>query len=213
VGGLEERTVLIAASTQPAEEEFVLTACDSLWELDKRLLLLIAPRRPERFELVADVVARTGLRYERRSTMRDRVASETKVLLLDTVGELLHLLPAASAVFVGGTVAPLGGHNVLEPAAYGKPVAFGPNTANVAGAAEELCREGGAVTVRTPQDLERLWKRLLMEAERVAEMGARARSVADAHANAVERTWEIVGPYLESGRRRAEASPAGNTQD
>ena len=145
--------------------------------------------------------------------MQDRVASETRVLVLDTVGELLHMLPAASAVFVGGTIAPIGGHNVLEPAAYGKPVAFGPNTANVAGAAEELCREGGAVTVRSPQDLERLWKRLLREPKAAREMGARAGAVAERHASAVERTWAIVEPYLCSRTNAQEGSEKGKTTD
>ena len=197
LAGLDDRPVLIAASTQPGEEEFVLAACEPLWKVEARLLLVIAPRRPERFGAVTDLVARSGLRYERRSAMHDRVAPETQVLILDTVGELLHLFSASSAVFVGGTIAPMGGHNVLEPAAYGKPVAFGPSTANVAGAAEELCRAGGAVRVRESLDLQRFWEQALIEPDKACEMGARAGGVvAEMHANVVERTWAIVEPYL-----------------
>ena len=81
------------------------------------------------------------------AAVRDTVAAATQVLLLDTVGELPDVLAGSTAVFVGGTIAPVGGHNVLEPAVFGKPVAFGPHTANVRTAAEALLEGGAAVRV------------------------------------------------------------------
>jgi len=197
IAGLN-RPLLVAASTQPGEEEFVLAACRDLFAAHESLLLLIAPRRPERFRSVAELVEETGLRYERRSAMKESIATPTRVLLLDTVGELAHFLPSALAVFVGGSIAPLGGHNVLEPAAFGKPVAFGPHTDTVADAAEELCKAGGGVTVGEPAELAALWRRVLDEPGLAAEMGARARAVAEERSQAVERTWAIVAPYLDA---------------
>lgn len=196
MGGLERRRILIAASTQPGEEEFVLAACRDLLATHPDLLLLLAPRRPERFAAVAELVEKTGLRYERRSAMRQSISPQTQVLLLDTIGELARLFPSGLAVFVGGSIAPLGGHNVLEPAAYGKPVAFGPHIEMVADAAEELCLARGAVMVREAADLTELWKRLLDQPEFAREMGKRARAVAEERSKAVERTWALIEPYL-----------------
>jgi 3-deoxy-D-manno-octulosonic-acid transferase len=207
IGGLEDRPVLIAASTQPGEEEFVLTACRDLLVTHPDLLLLIAPRRPERFDAVAELLERAGLRHERRSAMGQSVAPQTQVLLLDTVGELLRVLPCGLAAFVGGSIAPLGGHNVLEPAAYAKPVAFGPHTETVADAAEELYLAGGGVMVQEPEDLAKLWRSLLDDPERAREMGERARAVAEARAMAVERTWDLVAPYL--AQRAADCEAGG----
>jgi 3-deoxy-D-manno-octulosonic-acid transferase len=196
IGGLERRRILIAASTQPGEEEFVLAACQNLLVSHPDLLLLIAPRRPERFAVAAELVEQSGKRYERRTAMRDSISPQTQVLLLDTIGELARFLPSSLAVFVGGSIAPLGGHNVLEPAAYGKPVAFGPHVETVADAAEQLCLAGGAVVVREPADLTSLWKRLLDQPESARDMGQRARRVAEERSKAVERTWALIEPYL-----------------
>ncbi len=196
LNGLTGRPLLVAASTQPGEEEFVLGACGDLWGLCPDILLLLAPRRPERFSAVEQVVRRAGVRYQRRSAREANVDGETQVVLLDTVGELTQFLPFARAVFVGGTVAPLGGHNVLEPAVYGKPVAFGPNTENVADAARALIEQGGGALVREPADLAAVWRRLLLDPERAEAMGARARAVADAWADALEQTWNLLAPYV-----------------
>lgn len=196
VSGLRGRPVLVAASTQPGEEELVLAACEQLWDEFSDLLLILAPRRPERFAVVDRLAAQAGLRYQRRSVMGDEVLSPTQLLLLDTVGELPRFLPFARAVFVGGTVASLGGHNVLEPATHAKPVAFGPHTQNVAAAAEALLAAGGGERVRGPLDLQRFWARFLSDPAQAVVAGARARSVAEAQSDAIERTWTLVEPFL-----------------
>jgi 3-deoxy-D-manno-octulosonic-acid transferase len=128
--------------------------------------------------------------------MEDQISPRTQLLLLDTIGELPRFLSPATAVFVGGTVAPLGGHNVLEPATHAKPVAFGPNTENVAAAAQALLAAGGGERVHQAIDLERLWARFLGDPTKAALAGQRARRVAQAQSDVVERTWACIEPFL-----------------
>lgn len=199
-GKLGERRVLVAASTQPGEEEVVLDACRELWDEFGDLLLLLAPRRPERFADAERLLAERRIRYERRSAMQTEVSADTQALLLDSLGELPRLLPGARAVFVGGTIAPLGGHNLLEPATFARPVAFGPHTENVAEAAAALIEAGGGEMVRDAGDLQRLWRRLLADRAAADEMGLRAQRVAERGAGALERTWELLAPHLEAKR-------------
>jgi 3-deoxy-D-manno-octulosonic-acid transferase len=199
LAGIDTRPLLVAASTQPGEEELVLAACAQLWRRHPRAILLIAPRRPERFDEVEACVARAGVRYQRRNQVRGPLGKDTQVLLLDSVGELIRFLPFATAVFVGGTLAPLGGHNVLEPARFGKPVAFGPSLDNVAEAARELCRQQGAVLVHGHADLARHWGQCLDDRAFAAAMGACARAVAAAGSAVLEQTWALIAPYLGEG--------------
>lgn len=194
--GLSERRVVVAASTQPGEEEFVLQAFAPLRRVYRDALLVIAPRRPERFAAVAEMLDAAQLRWARRTTAGAALGADVQVLLLDTIGELTRFFTPAWAVFVGGTVAPLGGHNVLEPAAHGRAVAFGPHTDNVAAAATALCAAGGAEVVRTPGELAEYWDGLLARREAASAAGERARAVALARAESLERTWELVAPLL-----------------
>jgi 3-deoxy-D-manno-octulosonic-acid transferase len=186
------RPLLVAASTHAGEEALVLDACAQLWAGYPRGLLLLAPRRPERFDEVERLLASRNLRYERRSAVRHALRPETQVLLLDTIGELPDVLPSATAVFVGGTIAPIGGHNVLEPAACGKPVSFGPRLDNVRPAADALLRAGAADLVRDADELRAAWTRVLAAPEAAAQMGARGRTVVAAGAAVAARTAELV---------------------
>jgi len=196
LAGLDTRRLVVAASTQPGEEEFVLQAFAPLRRVYRDALLLLAPRRPERFDEAAAMLDAARLRWVRRSTIGAGVAPDVDVVLLDTLGELTRFFSSAWAVFVGGSVAPLGGHNVLEPAAYGRAVAFGPNTENVAAAAAALCAAGGAEVVRTPGELATYWDGLLARREAAEAAGERARAVAMARAESLERTWELLAPLL-----------------
>ena len=154
--------------------------------------IVIAPRRPERFDEIDQLLARSGVSYERRTRLGASVAEATQVLLLDTIGELPNVLAAATAVFVGGTVAAVGGHNVLEPAISGKPVAFGPHTANVRAAAEALLESGGAVCVHNAAELAAEWRGLLAQPAHARQRGARGRAVVAARAAVAARTAELV---------------------
>jgi len=186
-----DRPLLVAASTQPGEEQLVIEACTPLWAEHPDLLLVIAPRRPERFDEVERLLTGTVC-TERRSRVVGTLATDTRVLLLDTIGELLDLLPVARAVFVGGTIAAMGGHNVLEPAIFGKPVAFGPHIENVAGAAQALLRAGAATAVHTAAELRAEWSRLLAQPAVAEAMGTRGRAVIDAHAAVAVKTCDLV---------------------
>jgi len=196
--GLDARRVLVAASTQPGEEEFVLQAFAALQRVYRDALLIVAPRRPERFDAVAALVAATGRPWRRRSAPGGAVGPEVQIVVLDSLGELVRFLPPAWAVFVGGTVAPLGGHNVLEPASYGRPVAFGPHTENVADAAAALCAAGGAEVVHTPGELAEYWDGLLARRAAADAAGQRARAAAAVRADALEHTWAMLAPLLEA---------------
>lgn len=199
LSGLRSRPLLIAASTQPGEEEFVLDSLTTLWSHHPDLLVLLAPRRPERFTAVEQLVAARGVRYELRSRIDGSVAPTTQIVLLDSVGELDHCFAAARAVFVGGSVAPLGGHNVLEPASHGKPVAFGPHTENVADAVARLTRLGCGRLVRQPRQLAAFWEEMLSDGADLERIAAAARLAACAEGPVLERTWELLAPYIGEG--------------
>ncbi|MBI1817179.1 MAG: 3-deoxy-D-manno-octulosonic acid transferase [Deltaproteobacteria bacterium] len=190
--GLAGRPLLIAASTQPGEEQVVIEACAGLWSAYPDCVLLLAPRRPERFDEVDRLLQQAGVRRQRRSDLGSAVRPDTQAVLLDSVGELAGLLPTARAVFVGGTLAPLGGHNVLEPAAAGVPVCFGPCTENVAEAATALLVGGGATLVHDANELRALWRRLLADEGEARAIGARALAVVRARAAVIEDTVALV---------------------
>lgn len=180
---LGARPLLVAASTHPGEEEMALEAMARVWGSQPEALLLLAPRRPSRFTEVAGELRRREIPFLRRSALTEPLDAGVRVLLLDSVGELPDFLPIARAVFVGGTVTPgIGGHNVLEPAVFGKPAAFGPHTANVATVAAELLAAGAAHVVRNGIELGVEWQRLLADAEAALRMGEAGRRVVAAQA-------------------------------
>lgn len=197
---VKDRLLLVAASTHPGEETMVLQACTPLWRAYPELLLLLAPRRPERFEEVSRLLAQADIGAQRRSTLSGPVAAETRVLLLDTLGELADFLALARAVFVGGTMLPVGGHNVLEPASFGRPVAFGPFTENVRAAAEALLQEGAASRVHNAEELGAVWSRMLRQPEIAENMGRRARQLVMANAAVARHTFEIVRQCAAPGK-------------
>jgi len=128
--GFGDRPVWVAASTRVGEEEYVLDAFARLRERIPRLLLVLVPRHPERFETVARLCQQRGFPIERRSDGRKSVAPETAILLGDTMGEMLLFHAAADVSYIGGSLVPLGGQNLLEAAAVGTPVVFGPHMFN-----------------------------------------------------------------------------------
>lgn len=146
-----DRPVLVAGSTHEDDERVVLAAFNRVLEKHPRALLVLAPRHPERFARAAQDVAAAGLSYRRRSEAR--FPGEAQCLVLDTLGELLSYYAAADVAFVGGTIADIGGHNLLEPAALGKPVLFGPHTGNVRETATRLLESGAARRVLTAEDM------------------------------------------------------------
>ncbi len=191
-----DRVVLVAASTHEPEEALALDACARVWRSAPSTLLVLAPRRPERFDEVAAMLRRRGLRYVRRTVMEASLAPSDQVLLLDTLGELADVLPVARAVYVGGTMSSIGGHNVLEPGIFGRPVSFGPETRNVEAAAEELLRAGAAVRVGDADALADVWQRSVDDESWAAAMGEAGRGVVERNSAAARRTLQAILPYL-----------------
>ena len=193
------RPVWIAGSTHAGEEEAVLTAhADLQGELAGALLLLV-PRHPERFQPVADLLSRRGLRFERRSSA-DAVRPDTQVLLVDTVGELAALYASVDVAFVGGSLVPVGGHNLLEPAALGVPVITGPYQSNGKEIAQLLLQEGAALKVADGPELTVVLKQLFADPERRRRMGLSGRRVVEANRGSVLRLLELVEPIPSAGR-------------
>ncbi len=192
-----DRPLLVAASTQPGEEEVVLEACTAVWSREPRALLVLAPRRPERFDAVAQMLAAAGVHFLRRTQGLEHLGDDVRVLLLDTVGELIRVLPGARAAFVGGTLAPLGGHNVLEPALFGIPVCFGPHLDNVRLAADVLLEAGAAVQVADAASLARFWGDLVCDPREAERLGRRGREAVARGAEAAQRAVELMRPVLE----------------
>jgi 3-deoxy-D-manno-octulosonic-acid transferase len=199
--GLPERRLLVAGSTHAGEDEAVLHAYRRLVAIHPDLLLLLAPRHPERFAAVADLVRAEGLPLVSYCTLvSDDGAPVTgpAVVLLDAVGPLAHCYALGVVAFVGGSLVPVGGHNVLEPARAGRPVLVGPHTGNAADVVERLVAGGGALRVSSADALAWALEGLLAEPERAADMGRRARALAQGGQGAIERHLKIITARLSS---------------
>ncbi|OGA52615.1 MAG: 3-deoxy-D-manno-octulosonic acid transferase, partial [Betaproteobacteria bacterium RIFCSPLOWO2_12_FULL_62_58] len=138
----ESRPVLLAASTRDGEEDLLLSRLGALEA--PFALLVIVPRHPQRFDAVAALIERHGIRYQRRSR-EEPVAPDTRVVLGDSMGEMFAYYAACDVAFIGGSLLPFGGQNLIEACAAGKPVLFGPHTYNFAEAAEGAIAAGAAL--------------------------------------------------------------------
>ncbi len=198
----EPEHIWIAASTMPPaengdvdEDDAVLDAYQRLMEAYPRMMLILVPRRPERFDIVANKLVSRRLMFMRRSflTVGERVPLPC-VLLVDTIGELSSLFPLAQAVFMGGTLAKRGGHNILEPAFFSLPVIVGPHMENFAAIATEFTAAGAII--RMSDDLVAAVDDLLDDPARRADIGAKAFALADSKRGAAARAMtEILRVY------------------
>ena len=190
--------VWIAGSTHRGEEAAVLQAFKHLRVHFPTLALLLAPRHPERAAEVERLAAEAGLSTIRRSELpRDR--GRHAVVILDTVGELAQIYRVGTVVFVGGSLVPTGGHNMLEPALLRKPVLFGPHTSNFRESAELLLQAEGAVLVADVSQLEARVGELLSDGDRRRRMGEAALHAIVSRQGAVQQTIELVERYLVEG--------------
>ncbi len=198
--------VLVAGSTMPGEEELVLEAWDLIQARYPKALLILAPRHPARFEEVSQDLARAQRGFVRRTTLPteeralSRQLASTSILLLDTIGELAGVFEVADIVFIGGSLVPTGGHNVLEPAYWSKVIAFGPHMENFRDIAKLFLDAEAAIQVRTPEALAHAtW--LLENKEAREGLGARARQVLEQNSGATARTLENLRKYLVNAER------------
>jgi 3-deoxy-D-manno-octulosonic-acid transferase len=160
------------------------------------LCLLVAPRHPERLEEVERLVAHAGLPCVRRSRAEAQPPQEGGAILLDTIGELARLYAAASVVFIGGSLIPHGGQNILEPAAHGRPVIHGPHMANFAEMRDRFRDAGAAIQVEDAAGLLRALEALLDDSLEAERMGKAGRGIVAAHRGATERTADLVDALL-----------------
>lgn len=184
--------VLVAGSTHRGEEAVVLEAYRAVRRSVPDLTLLLAPRHPERLGEVETLLDRTGLSWVRRS----RLPAPAPVILLDTMGELARLYAAGTVVFVGGSLVPIGGHNVLEPAAYARPVVFGPHMGNFAEMSRLFLEQGAGLQVSDAPGLAAGILRLLLDGGAAARMGEAGRAIVETHRGAGGRTVDLLEALL-----------------
>jgi 3-deoxy-D-manno-octulosonic-acid transferase len=218
------RPTWIAGSTHAGEEEQVLAAHETLREGLPDALLLLVPRHPDRFEAVAELLSRRQLRFTRRSSGGIGISSSSssgggggsggggddsggepggveargaaQVLLVDTVGELESLYASADAAFVGGSLVPIGGHNLLEPAALGLPVLTGPHHFNGKDIARLMLDQGAALQVGNAQELAAALARLLADPQERRRIGDIGRHIVESNRGSVARLLELIEPWL-----------------
>ena len=190
-----DRPLWVAGSTVAGEEARVLEAFREVRARVPGARLLLAPRHPERFDEVAGLVEAAGFRGLRRSALGGGTW-DGDVLLLDTLGELARVYPLAAVVFVGGSLVPAGGHNILEAAVAGKPVVVGPHMENFQEIADEFGAEGALLTVSSAEELGREVTALLADPARREALAGAARAIVDRNRGALARTVDALAELL-----------------
>jgi 3-deoxy-D-manno-octulosonic-acid transferase len=202
-----DRAVVMAASTRKGEEAFVFEAFQRIRASIPDALLIIAPRKPEQWDEVERLAQRAGWEVARRSELAVDAEPREDVVLLDTVGELAQLYQVATVVFVGGSLVDTGGHNILEPAVFGKPIVFGPHMQNFAEIAQVFLDHGAAIQVRGPRELPSTLLELLGDPVRRASLGAAARALVEANRGARVRTLDALAELLPPGEAPGKVRP------
>ncbi len=182
--------VWIAASTMAGEEEFVLDAFAGLQKTHPDLKLVIAPRHADRFDTVEAMVKRRRMTCVRRT----RLGADGDILLLDTFGELAGVFQYATVVFIGGSLVPRGGHNVLEPARHGKPIVFGPHMENFRDMARLFLETGAAIEIQTPPELAPAVGQLLSNPAQASRLGRNALAIVQQNSGATDRVLQVLEP-------------------
>ena len=189
--------ILVAGSTHPGEEELILGVFKDLLAKRVKLKLVLAPRHPERFGEVESLIKKTGLKYARRTGGGDGAED---VMLLDTVGELLTVYSFATVAIVGGSlVQGIGGHNLLEPALFGRPVVYGPYLTAYAGMAGMLEAEGGGIRVKDRESLFNTLRKLFADDNLRTVMGRAGIKVVESNRGAAMKTVEVMERFMKSG--------------
>jgi 3-deoxy-D-manno-octulosonic-acid transferase len=206
-----EDLVWIAGSTSEPEEQAVLEVYRRAVATHPRLRLILVPRQPDRFDEVARLLERLAIPYARRSALSSpvvvREGGPTPVVLVDTIGELNALYALASVAFVGGSLdGKRGGQNMIEPAAYGAAVVFGPHVWNFADPASRLLAAGGACQAMNKAELAEIVLRLLADPEERRVIGKLARAFVLSQQGATRRTLDRLDrllPAVQEGERAA----------
>jgi 3-deoxy-D-manno-octulosonic-acid transferase len=208
--------LIVAGSVVASEEPLALIAFGVVQGEYRKALMILAPRKPERFDAAAAFITESQRRYIRRSDLsipapsgemtggdETHIADDVTVVLLDSIGELASLYRLADGVFVGGSLVQSGGHNILEPAAFGKVAVFGESMENFAEIAHRFVTAGAALQVGSPEDAGVSWIELLRNPERNRKMGETARRLVDESRGATERAVEAIRSLLAAEQASA----------
>jgi 3-deoxy-D-manno-octulosonic-acid transferase len=201
-GFADEDIIFHAGSTQEPEEQIAVEIFRRLSMDYPRLRLVLVPRHPERFDDVARLLYESHLPWSRRTELASHPPAEpeaaARILLVDTIGELSAWWGTANIAFVGGSFGSRGGQNMIEPAAYGAAVAFGPNTWNFRDVVSSLLAADGAVVVHDAAELEAFIRRSLMDPAYAAALGSRAQKLVESQLGATARTVDLIEALFES---------------
>lgn len=204
--------VIVAGSVVATEEPLALIAFGTLQGEYPNALLVLAPRKPERFDAAADFIHESRRTFLRRSQLPIQTSSNgasasssdatvipknVTVLLLDSIGELASIYRCADGVFVGGSLVPSGGHNILEPAAFGKIPVFGPSMENFSEMAARFVSAGAAVQVESPEDAGVAWIEMFRDPDRMRTMGDTARALVEDSRGATDRALAVISEFLD----------------
>jgi 3-deoxy-D-manno-octulosonic-acid transferase len=203
--------IVVAGSVVATEEPLALIAFGVVQGEHPNALLVLAPRKPERFEAAADFIHESRRKFIRRSELALRghaqgtaaanngsISRDITVILLDSIGELASVYRLADGAFVGGSLVPSGGHNILEPAAFGKIPVFGPSMENFADIAARFVAADAAIQVESPEDAGVAWIELLRNPERRRKMGENAKHLVDSSRGATDRALAEIAKFLVS---------------
>ena len=206
--------IIVAGSVVATEEPHALIAFGTLQGEFPKAFLVLAPRKPEHFDSAAEYIDESHRKFIRRSklaipspgqsatgTENGTISEDVTVLLVDSIGELASLYRVADGVFVGGSLVQSGGHNILEPAAFGKTPVFGPSMENFAEIASRFVAAGAAVQVESPEDAGVAWIEFFRNPERMEKMGEAARSLVEGSRGATDRAIAKIATLLDGGAR------------
>lgn len=192
----DRRSVWLAASTHPGEDEIIVDAFLELRKSFPSLLLVLVPRHPERFNRVYELCRSKQLTLARRSeNINAPIEENVTVLLGDTMGELLWMYGACDIAFVGGSLVPVGGHNLIEPAAWAKPIVTGHHLHNFSEISALLSAQQALYVCQSPAELQAIMSSLLADPETGRRAGMNAQKVADENRGALARLLAVIAPY------------------
>lgn len=187
--------IFLAASTHKGEEEIILDAYASIKPAHPGTKLILAPRHPKRFDAVAGLIERRGLHYMRRTELTDSPSVVPSIILLDTIGELSRVFAKVAIAFIGGSLVPVGGHNILEPAYWAKPILFGPHMGNFP-IARDFLDASAALQVRNAQEIAENVSDLLAHREQAVSIGMNAKKITSKNTGAVQKAINLVRRHI-----------------
>lgn len=195
--------IMVFGSTAEGEEEIVLEAFQQVRKKVPAAVMVLAPRHPERFDKVANLIVARGIPLVRRSAWSSTGTLNSGVFLLDSVGELASVYGIADVAFVGGSLVPVGGHNILEPAQFGAALVVGPHTFNFREIIS-IFEKGDAIRIANAHDLAGSLLGLLGDTEDRRRVGQRGKALFEQYAGATQRTLQALRPLLAPGKARGQ---------